>query len=397
MRTLDRRLVRCAQATRVFLFWSVGLGAGQGLLIVAQGWLLAVVVTGAFLEGRGVGELGGALTWLAVVVCARAGVVWAGELVASRCSARAKSQLREALLGHVAALGAAGVDLSGGAGESGDGKTGTGMGTGALALLAGRGVDGLDGYFSLYLPQVFLSVMVPVMVVVAVASEDWISAAIIAVTVPLIPLFMALVGAVTGERNGRALAVLEALSGHFLEVVRGLPTLKVFGRSRAQVRAMRELAESYRRAAMGVLRVTFLSSLILELVATISVALVAVGIGVRLLDGDVGLRAGLFALVLAPEAYLPLRRLGAHYHASTEGMAAGERVFEVLERPLPARGTRRDFPRAGRAEIRMEGLTVSYPGRDEPALRDFSLRIEPGETVALVGASGCGKSTVLGE
>jgi len=232
-------------------------------------------------------------------------------------------------------------------------------------------------------------------VIVAVASEDWISAAIVAVTIPLIPLFMALVGAVTGERNARQLQVLERLSGHFLDVVRGLPTLKVFGRAKAQARAIGEIAESYRSAAMGVLRVTFLSSLILELVATISVALVAVAIGLRLLDGDMGLRAGLFALVLAPEAYLPVRRLGAHYHASAEGLAAAERVFEILERPLPANGTRTSFPDPGRAEIAIEGLEVSYPERDEPAIGGFSLTIEPGETVAIVGPSGCGKSTLL--
>ena len=270
MRALDPRLLRHAGATRVFIVLSVALGVLGGLLILAQAWLLADVVSRAFSGSRGVAALRGPLLALLCVVVARAAVAWASELAAARSSARAKSQLRAALLERVAELG---LDSS------------RERRTGELALLVTRGIDALDAYFSLYLPQLFLAVIVPAMVVVAVLVEDWISAAIIAFTIPLIPLFMALVGATTKERMDRQLRTLERLGGHFLDVVAGLPTLKVFGRARAQAAAIREITDRYRRTALATLRVTFLSSLILELVATISVALVAVAIGLRLLDG----------------------------------------------------------------------------------------------------------------
>ena len=263
-------------------------------------------------------------------------------------------------------------------------------------ILATRGIDALDGYFSLYLPQLLLAAIVPLVVLAVVLSQDWISGAIIAFTIPLIPLFMALVGATTRERMDRQLRTLERLGGHFLDVVAGLPTLKVFGRAKAQAAAIREITERYRASALATLRIAFLSSLILELVATISVALVAVAIGLRLMGGELDLRTALFVLVLAPEAFLPLRQLGANYHASAEGMAAAEQVFAVLAEPRASRGGRREVPDPALVDLTIDGLRVAYPGRGAPALDGVSLTIAAGEVLALAGPSGCGKSTLLG-
>ncbi len=196
----------------------------------------------------------------------------------------------------------------------------------------------------------------------AVFSADWISGAIMLATLPLVPIFMALVGMETQARTDRQLKALQVLSGHFLDVVRGLPTLKVFGRSRAQFATIRTVADSYRQKMMAALKVTFLSSLVLELLASVSVALVAVAIGLRLLAGHLSLQTSLFVLVLAPEAYLPLRHLGAEFHASAEGSSAAQQVFDVLDQPAPARGWRTDIPDPAHVAISFESRRFHVPG-----------------------------------
>lgn len=225
-------------------------------------------------------------------------------------------------------------------------------------------MDALDDYFSKYLPQLGLAIVVPVAVLARIVTEDWVSAAIIVVTLPLIPLFMILIGMATQSRMDRQWRLLSRLSGHFLDVVEGLPTLKVFGRAKAQAESIRKITDDYRQATMRTLRIAFLSSFALELLATLSVALVAVTIGMRLVHGELDLYTGLVILVLAPEAYLPLRQVGAQYHAAAEGLAAAEEIFEVLETPVTASRGTASVP-VSELRIELDGVAVRYEGRGE--------------------------------
>ncbi|MFD6493902.1 thiol reductant ABC exporter subunit CydD [Streptomyces sp. NPDC060188] len=376
MKPIDPRLLRYARATRLFLLAVVVLGVVGATLVIAQAMLIAEVVVGAFQHGFSAAELRSPLMLLVAVAVGRGVVAWLTELAAHRASAAVKSELRGRLLERAALLGPGWL---------------SGQRTGSLVALATRGVDALDDYFSRYLPQLGLAVVVPVAVLARIVTEDWVSAAIIVGTLPLIPLFMILIGWATRTQMDRQWRMLSRLSGHFLDVVAGLPTLKVFGRAKAQAESIRKITGEYRQATMRTLRIAFLSSFALELLATISVALVAVTIGMRLVHGEMDLYVGIVILVLAPEAYLPLRQVGAQYHAAAEGLAAAEEIFAVLETPAPAAGSLR--PPAG--ELGFEGVTVRYPGRSTNAVSDVSFTVAPGEKVALVGPSGVGKSTLL--
>jgi thiol reductant ABC exporter CydD subunit len=379
MSPLDKRLLRRARAARRLLAADVALGLGTALLVLVQASLIADIVTRAF-DGAPLREVSGKLVLLGLAFGARGVLAWGFEVAGRRAASSVLSELRLALVERRLRAQPAALD---------------GAESGEIAAAAVQGVAGLQAYFARYLPQVVLAAIVPVVVLGWVAAIDLGSALLMLITLPLVPVFLWLIGRYTSERTRERWLALQLLSTHFLDVVRGLPTLRAFNRSRAQATTIADVGERYRRAAMSTLRVGFLSGSVLELAATLGVALVAVTVGVRLADGGLGLRAALTVLILAPELYAPLRQLGAQFHASADGLAVADRMLGLLEAP-PAVGTggRLVPPSPAEAPVRLERVSFAYPSRPDLVLDEFDLELLPGETVALVGASGTGKSTV---
>ena len=377
MGPLDPRLVHRARAVRVMLAVDAALGVVAALLVLAQAVLLARVAARGF-AGTSLRALLTPLVLLVVVAACRGAAAWGFEVAGRRAAASALSDLRLDVVERRLRDRPAALD---------------GTESAEVATLAVGGVDALETAFARYLPQLVLAAVVPVAVLALVASIDLLSAGIMLLTLPLVPVFMWLIGRYTERRTAERREALRQLSTHFLDVVRGLPTLRAFNRGRPQAERIEQVSDDYRRATMGTLRVAFLSGTVLELAATLGIALVAVTVGVRLAGGGLGLEAGLTVLVLAPELYLPLRNLAAQYHASADGLAVGERLLDLSEETERSRGGARP-PSPRDASVRLEGVSFTYPTRPAPVLTALDLELEPGETVALTGPSGAGKSTV---
>lgn len=360
-----------------------------GLLAVAQAYLLSRVIYGVVIEALPPRGLTLPFVGLAVAVALRGLAGWRRETSAFAAGARVREAVRAELLARVLARGP-GVNR--------------GDQTGAVASVLMEQVEGLQEFYALFLPQLAVVVLVPVTIAAAVLPVSWAAAGLLLAAAPLIPLFAVLVGMGAENISQRHFQALARLSAHFLDVLQGLETLKLFDRSRAETDRIRQVSDHYRRRTMSVLRVAFLSSAVLEFFTSLSIALVAVYLGMTFLGyfhfgvfgGSLTLADGLFILLLAPEFFQPLRELGAHHHARAQALAAAEGIRAVLAGPLPGGGGGALTPNAGQGyRIRCRGLALAYDGGRRPALRGVDLDLRPGQRTVLVGGSGAGKSTLV--
>jgi ATP-binding cassette subfamily C protein CydD len=383
--TVRKRLLQQTENVRKYIGITVGLGLLSAILIIFQAYFLSQIIDLVFLaprEGRVSDFLQTGLILLLIVIIGRTGLAWLTEVAANRTAAYVKTRLREQLAAHLLKLGPAYTKN---------------QRSGELANTALEGVENLEAYFSQYLPQIYLTVLVPVTVLVAVFITDPLSGVVLLVTAPLLPFFMILVGKAAAALSRRQFQTLSYMSAHFLDVLQGLTTLKLLGRGKHQTANIAKISENFRVATLKVLRVGFLSAFVLEIGATISTAIIAVEIGFRLVYAQMPFQPALFVLLLAPEFYLPFRQLGVKYHAGQEGIAAGQRIFEILDASLPTKET--GVNKNSLAEwtsLRFAGVSFAYQAEEEErqALRQVSFELKRSEKVALIGASGAGKSTI---
>ena len=377
---LDQRLLDQLRRVRVQLAAAISLGLLAGVLLIGQAYLLSQTVSRVFLDGQRLRDIRALLAGLVVIAIVRAAALWIGEIASHHTAGRIKADLRERFFAHLIELGPAYA---------------RGERSGELANTATEGIDVLDAYFSQYIPQLALSALIPLMMLIVVFPLDALSGVVLLLTAPMIPFFMVLIGSLASAQSRQQWTQLSRLSAHFLDVLQGLTTLKIFGRSREQAQEIARISEQFRAATMHVLRIAFLSALALEMLATISTAIIAVEIGLRLLYGRMGFDEAFFILILAPEYYAPLRALGARFHAGTAGAASAQRIFEVLSHQPSAISIQSvGAYNATPAIIEFDAVRYTYTENERAALDGVSFTIQPGQKVALVGRSGAGKSTV---
>jgi len=385
---IDRRLFALAEGARRYLWVTVGFGLASAAAVIVGAVVLAGIINDVFLGDAAPRSLTGAFVALGVVYLARGALEWGRSVSAHRASATVKRSLRERVMRAVLAQTARGRSA----------------GSGDLALTASTGIDSLDAYFSHYLPQLVLGALVPLFAVVWIATVDPVSVVIIVLTVPLIPVFMWLIGTYADRATRSRWLTMRRLGDGLIETLRGLLTLEVYRAGGERLDRVRRLSDEYRRQTMATLRVAFLSAFVLELVATISVAVIAVAIGLRVVQGSLDFEPAMAILILAPEVYAPMRKAGSEFHAAMDGMEAARSMFAVLEvadadeREAADRLPVPETP-VGAPLVTLSDVSFAYPAsgdaRSVPVLDGIDLSVDRGEHVALIGPSGAGKSTLI--
>src|SRR5919202_2488602 len=378
---MNRELLRQVKPVRIFLGCTITMGMLGAAATVAQMAFLSRIVDRVFLGG---GSLDGVWTLLLLLLGAvilRSGLLWLREITAQRGAVYVKTELRERLFAYLLRLGPSYTKEER---------------TGELVTTAIEGIERLDTYVGRYLPQMILSVFVPLLIAAYLLTVEPVSAVLLLVTAPAIPVLMILVGSHAEEHMQRQWSALSRMSAHFLDVLQGLPTLKIFGRGAAERERVAEINDEFRQRTLKVLRYAFISGFVLEFVATLSIALVAVVLGIRLLIGSISFEPAFLVLLLSPEFFRPLRELGVHRHAGMEGRASADRIFEILDAPAPTSTNLDTASRpTGLLSIEFADIGYSYPGKEQPALSEVDLTLQAGTCTALVGRSGAGKSTLV--
>ncbi len=382
MKAHDNKLLAYTKPARGIIIFTVVLGLMGAMATIAQMSLLSSIVNAVFLLHKGLTQVFLPLALLMSAILIRASLLWCREVTSQRTAIKLKASLRERVFAHLLQLGPA---------------FSKGERTGEMVAVINEGVERLDPYVSRYLPQLGLSIFVPSLIIVVVLPVDWFSAILLLFTGPVIPLLMALVGNNTQKRTQAQWTTLSLMSAHFLDVMQGLTTLKLFGRSQAQKERIAYISDRFRDKTLQVLRYAFLSGAVLEFMTLTAIGVIATTLGVRLLNHTISFGSAFFILLLTPEFYRPLQELGAQRHAAMEGRASVKRLFEILETPLPTKAkltTEKPIP-AGPITIEITNLSYSYPMKETPALDGVNLKLSANTCTALVGRSGAGKSTLV--